>query len=372
MWFRGVGCYVGSANLSKKALLSNIELGVFFQENEDDSEIFEELQLFFKNLNEYTASITREDVARIRKNMKARDDDPIVKEKGDELKEAKKPYLDEWNKLKKHIFKGTRKPFSTQSNKSLHERWVVEEWKSCHNLLTQYRDVYKAEYTRPTWIDKDVPLFAEMDRIFCWHYDEVTGGKDTINKIRKEHEKNKETADQNIKALFSQWSSLPSCPADYLMDTFEERVPIAKKFLAKDKIKKLTPDEIAQVVHWCYALMDYIDQFKSKVALGISEEEGRLPREEKARRYVDRFLSGTNKHGKTFIDVIYYYIWDDSLEPWEKIWECTDNKSKWKYPGIDRSTLGELIGLARPDDYPIRNNRISRALYALGYDVHCV
>jgi hypothetical protein len=41
----------------------------------------------------------------------------------------------------------------------------------------------------------------------------------------------------------------------------------------------------------------------------------------------------------------------------------------WKIEHLGISALGELVGWALPDKFPPRNNRTSKALYALGYPV---
>ena len=51
-----------------------------------------------------------------------------------------------------------------------------------------------------------------------------------------------------------------------------------------------------------------------------------------------------------------------------RIWEAV-NSDKWRIPHFGISTIGELVGWALPDNYPPRNGRTSKALYALGYPV---
>jgi hypothetical protein len=51
----------------------------------------------------------------------------------------------------------------------------------------------------------------------------------------------------------------------------------------------------------------------------------------------------------------------------QRLWLATHGE--WALPYIKKSTLGEAVGWARPDDYPPRNNRTNKALRALGHDV---
>lgn len=42
---------------------------------------------------------------------------------------------------------------------------------------------------------------------------------------------------------------------------------------------------------------------------------------------------------------------------------------EWAIPRIGLSSLGEIVGWARPDEFPPRNMRTSKGLRALGYNV---
>ena len=41
----------------------------------------------------------------------------------------------------------------------------------------------------------------------------------------------------------------------------------------------------------------------------------------------------------------------------------------WAIPHVGLSSLGEIVGWARPDEFPPRNMRTSKGLRALGYNV---
>lgn len=369
LWLHGVGCYIGSANLTMKALNNNIELGVFIDESPNESDFFQEIKTFFESLSDYTSPILHEDIKRIRKIFEEIEQDSQILEIDKILKQLKGKYLREWEKLKRELFRDQKVPLRKTSKKSQHQKRIITEWKNCQKILTDYTEIYKKNYSRPLWIQPNVPYFAELDKMFDWYYSTHIKGKDRIEVlVEKHHHENINRSDEKIKELFSMWSNLKELPEDWITESFNVRVPLVKSLLAKDKIMDLSVGDIAKIVIHCYALMDHIDQFKSYSDLRLDKKE-RVPREVKAHQFVKYFLSEPNKHGKTFLDVLNYFIWDNSAQPWEKIWDCTDHNSKWKYPGIDRSTLGELLGLARPDEYPVRNNRISRVLYALGFEV---
>ena len=370
IWLHGIGCYVGSANLTRKALLDNIEIGTFIEEGRDENEYFQEVATFFDSLQHYTSPIVIEDIKRIRTIFEGIKKDPQILETNNALMELKKQYLEEWEKLKAAMFRNQRVPFREPSTASQNQKRIVDEWKRCQKLLMGYTAIYRKEYQRPKWVGPDVPYSAELDKMFDWYYSNYIKGEQRVEIIVEEqHQKNRDKSDDKIRELFRMWSNQDELPDEWISESFEVRVPTVRKLLNKDKIRNLNTDEVAQVVYHCYALMDHIDKFRSYTDLRLPTDGEKAPREVKAKQFAKHYLSEKNEHGKSFLDILYYFIWDTSAPPWEKIWECTDRWSKWKYPGIDRSTLGELIGLARPDEYPVRNNRTSRVLYALGVEV---
>ncbi|QXE92806.1 phospholipase D family protein [Geomonas subterranea] len=369
IWLHGVGCYIGSANLSGKALYDNIELGVFYEEGLEFANFFGEIKTFIANLQDYTSTILPDDLNRIQKIFIEMGNSRDIENIEYQLRQHKKKFLDEWNKLKGRIFANQKTPLHKISKGSKHQKRCIEEWKYCQKILTEYADIYMAEYKRPAWVGQ-IDCFSEIDKMFDWYYgDYIKGDKKVEILIEEHHEQNKSNPDKKMRELFSMWTALKEVPYAEISESFATRTPIVRKLLSKKNILSLSVKDISEVVVNCWALIDHINQFKSYEKLGLDSENGKVSKEIKAEQYAKLFLCDPNKHGKSFLEVLNYFIWDESSPPWEKIWECTDSNSKWKYPGIDRSTLGELIGLARPDKYPIRNNRISRVLYALGFEV---
>jgi hypothetical protein len=62
-----------------------------------------------------------------------------------------------------------------------------------------------------------------------------------------------------------------------------------------------------------------------------------------------------------------YVVWGNgsvSARLWNAI--CSDD---WAIPHVGLSSLGEIVGWARPDEFPPRNMRTSKGLRALGYSV---
>lgn len=58
IWWKGYGAYIGSANLTGRAWYSNIEAGVFYDENDlYNTGLIEQLEEFFDNLSDLDSCI---------------------------------------------------------------------------------------------------------------------------------------------------------------------------------------------------------------------------------------------------------------------------------------------------------------------------
>ena len=66
--------------------------------------------------------------------------------------------------------------------------------------------------------------------------------------------------------------------------------------------------------------------------------------------------------------MLQYLIWDDRVPVAQRVWNVVYER-EWKLDYFGIGCAGELIGMARPNEFPPRNNRVSRVLYALGFDV---
>src|SRR5207302_6079919 len=60
IWWRGVGVYIGSANLTGSAWYKNVEAGCFFPEDEVNDEMAGDILELFKVLEEHSTPLTEE------------------------------------------------------------------------------------------------------------------------------------------------------------------------------------------------------------------------------------------------------------------------------------------------------------------------
>ena len=62
-----------------------------------------------------------------------------------------------------------------------------------------------------------------------------------------------------------------------------------------------------------------------------------------------------------------YVVWGNGSVS-ARLWNAI-RSDDWAIPHNGLSSLGEIVGWARPDEFPPRNMRTSKGLRALGYNV---
>lgn len=74
-----------------------------------------------------------------------------------------------------------------------------------------------------------------------------------------------------------------------------------------------------------------------------------------------------SRDGKIVLKLLNYVVWDIgsvATRPWNAI-----RSDEWAILHIGLSSLGKVVGWARPNEFPPRNMHTSKGLRALGYNV---
>ena len=92
--------------------------------------------------------------------------------------------------------------------------------------------------------------------------------------------------------------------------------------------------------------------------------------EDRCREYAKYVLRNPSDSGRSIGDVLRFVLWGDAkqADAADRVWDAT-HLPEWKIPHLGPNILGEMLGYARPDDFPPRNHRVVKTLAALGYDV---
>lgn len=333
IWWVGAGAYIGSANLTQQAWDSNIEAGVFLEQDELEEGMESELQHFFAVVNERARPLTDEIykeqklLAERRKDLSTRD------------YEIERQF-EESRRLPKSggLNLSDVKP-STEKSREDFER----EWNETLQLIRDIAD--RVSDMRPGWIDASVAKGVQADQFLHAYYSKRVG-----RKYEESHERNKNRPEAALQEALEWWRA-----ADYDHAHEEsmiyESAPRLRSLLASDRILTLSEEEFTEVVSRVYAFCEHA-------------RYGGKPSD-----FAKWLLQQQSRKGHTVLELLHYVVWGgDGALVGRRLWNAKKS-AEWKITDVGPKSLGEIVGWARPDEFPPRNGRTNKALRALGYDV---
>lgn len=352
IWWRGVGMYIGSANLSGPAWYRNIEAGCFFSEEEITDDMAGEIQQLFATLDAHSTPLTEELLKEMQKRVAA-------------LGKTHSAVDEFWNSPS---FKKWPGLIQTAPKKALDKRRqaFLEEW---HSTLQDLRDIgqrVQMPENRPKWVTDSAPAGAQADQFLHAHYYQRTfDGRSA--RYTEFYEVNKLRRDAALTEAIAWWRSLPKAPTneDEMLNT---TAPFLRKSLSEDSLERLSEGTFREICMGVHSIKDYARRVPNR-AVGLPENGTRYTISQKVAALARRVWNASSGDGKkiseTLLDVLYGGP-DEQLP--ERLWRSVSDPS-WKIEGLGISAMGEIVGWALPDKFPPRNGRTSKALRSLGYDV---
>lgn len=349
IWWKGYGAYIGSANLSDRAWVSNVEAGIFLSEADlqrDGMQI--ELENFFESLRntEQAFPLTEEVIRELEKMGAARKG---IADKGKELRTVP-------------VWEG---PVFVEVKKTTDRRKEAfrKEWLE---TLTHLRSIgEQLALNRPAWISDDVPIAWQIDQfLHAYYYNKV--GESREKPFEEYFKKNRSNPNLALSSVLHWWKDTPSAPSNEDI-TFYENAPCIRMNLAKEKILTLTEQEFADVCECTHATRDHV--IKMELATLGRPDLTQLSRDERIPLYANWLLKQRNGKGWNALQLLDYVLYggrDDNL--WERLYTATRER-EYSLPHYGLNSVAELVGWARPEVAPPRNGRTSKALRALGFDV---
>lgn len=353
IWWKGYGVYIGSANLSDRAWTTNIEAGIFLTEEElEASGQLSEIEGFFdflSNLNECfplteEIIIEQEEIDRQRRKISA-DLDEAMKKKRSKPEWGGPAFQDRKTAVDKK-----RKNF-------------LAEWEAGLTILRSLGEMV-SEY-KPTWISSETPTPWQADQfLHAYYYNEVVDGPS--HPFNAFYEKNKKSPrDATISAL-QWWAALPEAPSEE--DTnLNERAPTIRRILDQDYVLQMTMKDLEAVLLSNHASRDHLIKLPATF-LGLTTRES-VSLDERVPLFVGWLWNCRNGRGERFQELLNYILYEGKWQdtPLRLFNAHNDPQRKFQHIGINQ--LAELVGWARPEHFPPRNGRTSKALRALGHDV---
>jgi hypothetical protein len=349
IWWRGYGAYIGSANHTGRGWLTNIEAGIFVEEDELQSQGMDlELEQFFDELRALDNTIPiSEDYVR---HMEAL---AVLNRNANAVAKKKRQYS-VWDGpafvAKAAAFDRAKQNFQREWNETLGYM---------QNIQRQVIDY------RPSWLNEDIPSAWQVDQfLHAYYYNRVSEG------LRKPYEeyyqRNKADPSMATKQELQWWQSLPEAPSNEL-DTLEGSAPRIRELLREENVLKLTDGEVQELFWHTHATMDHM--IKVPLAELGKPESRSLDTEARLPLFTQLVLRNRNRKGWDVRKLLHYTLYggDDGVL-WERLYNA-GRDPEYKLSRYGLNSIGEVVGWARPELVPPRNGRTSKALRALGYDV---
>lgn len=352
IWWQGYGAYIGSANLSDRAWITNIEAGVFITDLEmNEFGLINELDHFFERLRslEQAFPLSKEIVEELERINSSRSEIHKIDENSKKYRTVNE-------------FRGLHFSSKTDSHVRRKEAFRIE-WSEALTILRSIaKEVVKY---RPHWIKEDVPPAWQADQFLHAYYYNIVryGNKHPYEEF---YEKNKKNPAKELEKTLLWWKSLKAPPTNE-DHTLYISAPYIRKVLHKDHIKNLTQNEFEKICEYTHATKDHVLKIPLS-KMGLNSQVS-LSREERIKVYSAWLWGQRNQLGMNVGGILDYVLYGgDGNLMWQRLFEVVHDE-KYFLPHYGLNSIAEVIGWAQPEVTPPRNGRTSKALRALGYDV---
>lgn len=367
IWWRGFGAYVGSANLTKNGWERNVECGLFLTEDElHEHLVAPGLELLFAEVVSASFEVGRDDLPDIER---------LAARRGKLFAEMK-AMDDEFQRLfgKRRPYRGPTYQARPSELPSVARVQFVEEWTRTLDLIRRLARRFAELSLRPSWVPADADPTTHFDQLLHgYYYHQVLKGdgddKRSKSKVDACFARNRLRSDDALVDAGRWWASLAEPPtqnATYNEERFiAEVAPRLRQLFSATALPSLDARDFVEAMSGVNAFRDH-GRRVDNVTLGLPHGT-ELNEDQRIERFAEWMFRQRSPSGRSPLDVLGFVIHGPGRAE-DRIWAAMRDPS-WKIPRLGRSTLGEVLGWARPSDYPPRNDRTNKALRALGHDV---
>lgn len=355
IWWVDSGAYIGSANLTDRAWFKNYEAGVFLTHAElEQAGLTLELEEFFNALDERSSDLKQENL-QFHRSLESR-----RKKLLDQLRALQKEAEDNHPDLKN---KNSDISVDTRKTKEKHNARFRAEWNETLQKIRTISERASLAENRPHWIEGNVPSGVQGDQFLHAYYYKYVRPHAEKNAYLREFEKHKKDPEAALVKALKWWKK-----ADYDYEhekaTVHDRSKRLRALLVEGRIPTLSKEEWISAWPLVYAFGDHASKIEN-TELGLGDAPGG---DAKTERLAEILYSQKSLSGKmTAPEVLDFVIWGPG-DVADRIWKASHDKD-YKLRHIGQNIFGEIVGWARPEDYPPRNSRSSKALRCLGYQV---
>jgi len=359
MWFHGVGAYIGSANLSGRAWNSNAECGVWLTHNELVAQAWDvELTAIFGVIRSRCREAKEEDLVTLER----------LEAKRFSLTAEERAFQFEVDQALADV-PGSKSPHNqTRADASgLARAAFLKQWNQGLTVLRKITGMVADHKEKwPAWVRKDAHPAVVQDQVTEWWWEtEFRASGESRLRLQEAHARNQKNPESVVKEMIRKWSGFEGGEK---WDRYINEHPIElRSLLSMESLRKLDETRLSRIVFLCHSTREHARQVSNK-QLGLSDE--RRDVEERAKIFARFLLDQSSEVGRHVAEVLFFALWGDKagadIDGAARIWTAARDEG-WHIPHLGRHMLGELIGYARPDEYPPRNNRVIRTLFALGF-----
>ncbi|MDI9239452.1 phospholipase D-like domain-containing protein [Lysobacter sp. LF1] len=354
IWYVGAGAYIGSANMTDRAWIKNFEAGLFLTHEElDHFGLLEELVAFFDGLRAVAKPLTDEMCKAQWALFKQR-----------EQLERQLSRVAEAFDTTDSFVNGAQDPIPAVVARTEATRYArfASEWEE---TLQHMRGLAaQVVANRPDWIDSNVPGGVQADQFLHAYYYQTVRGEQVKDSYKVFHDRNRKNPQAALQSALDDWR-IGAFDFEWEDRTIREWAPTIRAAFAKDRIRGLTESQWVEAATRVHALRDHGVKMSNRL-LGLPEVQ--QDEDTKHEAFARWLWIQRGAGGSSILDLLYFVIWGDGNLT-QRLWDGI-HSAAWRIPHIGVSILGEIVGWANPDMYPPRNQRSSKALRALGYDVN--
>jgi len=358
IWWVEAGAYFGSANLSDRAWLTNIEAGTYLTHEElVHNGLDEQLEQYFEQIDSRATPLIREIYLEQLELTKKR---ATIDSQDEKLRRD----FEE----KRLIPAGSNLATTDQKQASVRRlNAFTAEWNATLQIMRDIGSKVSRDGVRPSWVNADVPFSVQADQfLHAYYYLKVRDGN--RHPYEEFYAKNSANPENSLNEVIDWWTR-----ADFEHEAerrhLHEWAPRVRELCARDRLPKLDLTGFTELLSLIHAVRDHASKLDA-ATIGLGAGKANI--DERVAAFAQWIWNQRSKTGGTALQTFFYVIWGrggfDGEPITQRLWSGHID-DEWAIPHIGLSTLGELVGWARPDDFPPRNGRTSKALKALGYRV---
>jgi hypothetical protein len=373
LWFRGVGAYIGSANLTEAGWWQNLECGVWLDEEElEESGWDDELLKMFVKIQARSTEAAPGHIALYDKISRKYQD---IQRQLFEMRKAIKTDLAmiPGQEPPERIASRGRGEDAKRSRADQMKRAFVTTLQGELTVLRKLA-VEVQIHPWPSWVDRTVdPVIAQDQATEYWYHVHIRRSGGAFETIERLHEQNRGVNNTRaVKTMFQEWGRSAVDDA-HLYGGFDwaywaNTAPrLLRGWLTREELGNLDEARLFDIIRHTHSAREHARQVP-KDELSLAEDET-TSKDERCRLLTELLWRQRSREGLSIRDLLLYVIWGDvdTADCAERIWNATQ-LDKWKLRRLGPSMLGEFLGYARPDKFPPRNGRVPKALRALGFE----